>query len=116
MTDLVFRVFKVGTLSCVKIFDTGDYGCYPVSVYVDKINRTRDNIRYCKERGIQIAKLALGRRKKNHQEDDRERKNQKARIKQDERDRIPIEGKFGQGKRRFRKLKSDRYGKIIIYK
>jgi len=36
-------------------------GYYPESVYVDKIYRTRDNRAWCKERGIRISGLPLGR-------------------------------------------------------
>lgn len=72
------------------------YGYYPKSVHVDKIYRTRNNILYCKENGIRITGPPLGRPKKNVNH-----KKQKALNRRDERDRIPIEGKFGQGKRRF---------------
>ncbi len=72
------------------------YGQYPKSVHVDKIYRTRNNILFCKENGIRIAGPPLGRPRK-----DIDHKKQRAVNRRSERDRIPIEGKFGQGKRRF---------------
>jgi len=41
------------------------YGCYPESVHVDKIYRTRENLAWCKERGIRLSRLSLGRPPKN---------------------------------------------------
>jgi hypothetical protein len=41
------------------------YGCYPESVHVDKIYRTRENRAWCKERGIRISGIPLGRPPKN---------------------------------------------------
>lgn len=41
------------------------YGCYPESVHVDKIYRTRENLAWCKERGIRLTGLYLGRPPKN---------------------------------------------------
>lgn len=37
------------------------HSCYPESVHVDAIYRTRENIRYCQERGIRISSPRLGR-------------------------------------------------------
>ncbi|BAZ42688.1 transposase [Calothrix sp. NIES-4101] len=70
-------------------------GYYPESVHVDKIYRTRENRAWCKERGIRISGIPLGRPPKNVS------KEQKKQALQDERIRNSIEGKFGQGKRRF---------------
>ena len=73
------------------------FGFYPASVHVDKIYRTRANRRYCKAKGIRLSGPALGR-----PIDEAELlKEQKKRQHQDEIDRIAVEGKFGQGKRRF---------------
>ena len=72
-------------------------GHYPESVHTDKIYRTRDNRKYCKKHGIRISGPPLG-RPPAQSEKQREVKLQ---AYQDELDRIPIEGKFGQGKRRF---------------
>ena len=70
-------------------------GYYPESVHVDKIYRTRDNRAWCKERGIRISGPPLGRPPAHVSP---EKKKQAA---YDERIRSSIEGKFGQGKRRF---------------
>jgi transposase, IS5 family len=70
-------------------------GYYPVSVHVDKIYRTRENRAFCKVRGIRISGSPLGRPPKNISIET------KKQAQQDERIRSGIEGKFGQGKRRF---------------
>ncbi len=71
------------------------YGCYPESVHVDRIYRTRANRAWCKERNIRISGLPLGRPSKNVSQE------QKKQALDDERFRNAIEGKFGQAKRRF---------------
>jgi len=73
------------------------FGCYPESVHADKIYRTRENRRFCKKHGIRLSGPPLGRRT----EDAVLLKEQKKLQYQDEVDRIAVEGKFGQGKRRF---------------
>jgi hypothetical protein len=70
------------------------YGHYPESVHADKIFRTRSNRSYCKERGIRISGPALGRPTAMS-------KKEKRQMIEDGRVRNAIEGKFGQGKRRF---------------
>jgi transposase, IS5 family len=70
-------------------------GAYPASVHVDKIYRTRENRAWCKEKGIRISGVPLGRPPKNISESTKKQ----ARL--DERARNCIEGKFGEGKRRF---------------
>jgi len=77
------------------------FGYYPESVHADKIYLTRDNRRYCKDKGIRLSGPALGRPKKRTDENSAELAEQKKLLRQDEIDRIAIEGKFGQGKRRF---------------
>ena len=62
---------------------------------MDKIYRTRENRAWCQERGIRISGPPLGRPPKNVS---KENKKQAA---YDEGIRNYIEGKFGQGKRRF---------------
>jgi len=37
------------------------YSHYPASVHADKVYRTRDNLRYCQNRGIRLSGPALGR-------------------------------------------------------
>jgi hypothetical protein len=70
------------------------YGYYPESVHADKIFRTRENRNFCKDRGIRLSGPSLGRPSKMSREEKRQALN-------DERVRNAIEGKFGQGKRRF---------------
>jgi transposase, IS5 family len=70
-------------------------GYYPESVHVDKIYRTRENRAWCKERGIRISGVPLGRPPANIS------KEKKKQAQEDERVRNCIEGKFGQAKRRF---------------
>jgi len=70
---------------------------YPESVHVDQIYRTRSNRAYCKERGIRISGSPLGRPKKDEKEQEALRKQ----TIEDIGVRNQIEGKFGQGKRRF---------------
>ena len=70
-------------------------GYYPESVHVDKIYRTRKNRAFCQEKGIRISGVPLGRPPKNISN------KTKQQAQEDERTRNAIEGKFGQGKRRF---------------
>ncbi|KYC34685.1 transposase [Scytonema hofmannii PCC 7110] len=70
-------------------------GYYPESVHVDKIYRTRENRAWCKERGIIMSGPPLGRPPANVS------KEKKKQDLESERIRNCIEGKFGQGKRRF---------------
>lgn len=73
------------------------FGCYPSSVHADKIYRNRNNIAFCKKKGIRMSGPGLGRPPK----DLSKRMFTQEQCRKDEIDRIPIEGKFGQGKRRF---------------
>jgi len=77
------------------------FGFYPGSVHADQIYRNRENRRYCKTHGIRLSGPPLGRPKKIKEENAEQLKQQKQQFRQDEIDRIAIEGKFGQGKRRF---------------
>ncbi|MCT7992169.1 IS5 family transposase [Laspinema olomoucense] len=70
-------------------------GFYPESVHADKIYRTRVNRAWCKERGIRLSGPPLGR------PPDQVTLPAKKQAQEDERIRNEIEGKFGQGKRRF---------------
>ena len=70
-------------------------GYYPESIHVDGIYRTKNNRKYCKEKGIRISGPALGRPKKNVT------KEEKKQAREDEKIRSRIEGKFGEGKRRY---------------
>lgn len=71
---------------------TGDY---PKSVHVDKIYRSRENRAWCKERGIRLSGVPLGRPPKNISQET------KKQAIEDERVRNRIEGKFGEAKRRY---------------
>ena len=76
-------------------------GYYPASVHVDKIYRTKGNREWCKEKGIRLSGPKLGRPLKNTTQNKEQILRNKTIARQDEIDRIPIEGKFGQSKRRF---------------
>jgi hypothetical protein len=76
------------------------FGYYPDSVHADTIYRNRENRKYCKARNIRLSGKPLGRPKKPTAENASELKAQKLRERQDERDRIPVEGKFGNCKRK----------------
>ena len=68
-------------------------GAYPESVHVDKICRTKVNRCWCKEKGIRLSGIKLGRPPKTIS---REAKKQ-ARL--DDSVRNCIEGKFGKAQR-----------------
>lgn len=70
-------------------------GHYPESIHADQIYRTRENRKFCKEKGIRISGPPLGRPPKNID------KKMKKQAQLDERLRNHIEGKFGQAKRGF---------------
>ncbi len=71
------------------------FGFYPESVHADKIYRTRTNRAYCKQHGIRMSGPPLGRRPQNISAEE------KKQTVADEAIRNMVEGKFGQGKRRF---------------
>jgi len=78
------------------------YGHYPETVLGDPAYGTQANRRYLKQLGIRFAGKPLGRPKKVTAENKEEIKRLKAQRQQDYRARIPIEGKFGQGKNGYR--------------
>ncbi|UNO49430.1 IS5 family transposase [Alicyclobacillus acidoterrestris] len=71
------------------------FGCYPEAVLADKIYRTRENLRYCKEHGVRLSGPKLGRPPK--QVDPEQKKLEQ----QDMGERNAVEGKFGEGKRSY---------------
>ncbi|TRM11407.1 IS5 family transposase [Lentibacillus cibarius] len=73
------------------------YGHYPEAVLADTIYRTRENRAYCQERGIRLSGPKLGRPSKNEQVNARHKQMER----QDASERNTIEGKFGEGKRRY---------------
>lgn len=78
------------------------FGHYPEVVLADQLYGSRENRKYLKENGIRFGGKALGRPPKQSAENaERIRKMKEQRI-QDSRERIPIEGKFGQGKNGYR--------------
>lgn len=71
------------------------FGFYPESVHADQIYRNLKNRAYCKQHGIRLSGPPLGRRPQTVSADD------KKQAIADEAIRNTVEGKFGQGKRRF---------------
>jgi len=80
----------------------GRFGFYPEAVYADGIYGTRDNRKWLKDHGIRFAGKPLGRPKKATAENKEEISYIKRQRREDERNRIPVEGKFGQGKNGYR--------------
>ena len=78
------------------------YGHYPEAVMGDPLYGTRDNRRYLKQLGIRFAGKPLGRPKKVTDANREELKRLKAQRREEYLQRIPIEGKFGQGKNGYR--------------
>lgn len=76
------------------------FGHYPASVHADAIYRTRKNRDYCQERGIRLSGKPLGRPRQETGANQQELKAQRKQRRQDEKDRIPVEGKFGNLKRK----------------
>ena len=68
-------------------------GQYPSRVLADKIYRNRENLSYCKERGIRLSGPALGRPKKGEERN-------KVQDYRDECERVEVERKFSLGKRK----------------
>jgi len=81
----------------VEVYKTR-HGHYPEKVIVDPLYGTRANRNYLKERGIHFAGKPLGRPKKETEENRIQLKLEKQQRHEDYTQRIPIEGKFGQGK------------------
>ena len=76
------------------------FGYYPTSVHADAIYQNRANRKYCKELGIRLTGKPLGRPRKRTEQNKQELDAEKQQRKQDEIDRIPVEGKFGNVKRK----------------
>jgi len=77
------------------------YGRYPEVVCADRIYRTRENLRYCQEYGIRLSGPKLGRPFKESQKNSALLRERRRIEREDERTRIAVEGKFGEGKRRY---------------
>ena len=80
----------------------GRYGYYPEVVLADQLYGTRENRKYLKKNGIRFGGKPLGRPPKQTAENADRIKQTKAQRIKDSRERIPIEGKFGQGKNGYR--------------
>lgn len=74
------------------------YGHYPEVVLGDSLYGTRENRRYLKRKGIRFAGKPLGRPPKPTSENREQLKQLKQQRREEYRQRIPIEGKFGQGR------------------
>ena len=68
-------------------------GHYPSRILADKIYRNRENLSYCKARGIRLSGPALGRPKKSETRD-------KAQDYRDECERVEVERRFSLAKRK----------------
>ena len=80
----------------------GRYGHNPDVVLGDPIYGTRENRRYLKQLGIRFAGKPLGRPRKLTEANREALRRLKTQRRDDYRQRIPIEGKFGQGKGGYR--------------
>jgi IS5 family transposase len=78
------------------------YGHYPEAVLGDPAYGTRENRHYLKDKGIRFAGKPLGRPKKVTEANKEEQKRLKAQRREEYLQRIPVEGKFGQGKSGYR--------------
>jgi IS5 family transposase len=78
------------------------YGYYPERVLADPLYGTRANRNYMKQKGIRFAGKPLGRPKQVTDTNREQFKQDKAKRRQEYLQRIPIEGKFGQGKNGYR--------------
>ena len=76
------------------------HGYYPESVHADTIYRNRANRSYCKERKIRLSGKPLGRPPKPTESNREMLKAMKKQNLADEHARIPVEGKFGNAKRK----------------
>jgi transposase, IS5 family len=73
------------------------YGCYPEVICADQIYRTRSNRAFCQRHGIRLSGPRLGRPKNDPELVAAE----KRQFVDDQRQRNAVEGKIGQGKRRY---------------
>lgn len=73
------------------------YGYYPMVICADQIYRTRANRAFCQRHGIRLSGPRLGRPKSDPQLLAEEKKQ----FLDDQRHRNAVEGKIGQGKRRY---------------
>ena len=79
-----------------------NYGFYPKVVMADNIYGTKENRKLLKELGIRFSGKPLGRPKKETEDNKKILRAERKRRRKEYRERIPIEGKFGQGKNGYR--------------
>jgi len=77
------------------------FGFYPEVVITDKIYGTRENRKYLKSKGIRFSGKPLGRPVKLSEEDMKLLRAKRRQHRADSRLRNQIEGKFGEGKRKY---------------
>ena len=77
------------------------FGFYPEVVIADKIYGSRENRDYLKEQGIRFSGKALGRPPVATEENAAELKKRRKRFRKEQGNRNGIEGKFGEGKRKY---------------
>lgn len=73
------------------------FGHYPEAVLADNIYRNRENLAYCKAKGIRLSGPPLGR----PASDPVALKTQQRQERADSGERNQVEGKFGEGKRKY---------------
>jgi len=78
------------------------FGYYPEVVLADQLYGSRENRKYLKKKNIRYGGKALGRPPKQSEENAERIRQLKQQRRLDSRERIPIEGKFGQGKNGYR--------------
>lgn len=71
--------------------------CYPEAILADRIYRNRENLAYCKKNGIRLSGPKLGRPVSKSLM----KKAEKRIERQDASERNSVEGKFGEGKRKY---------------
>lgn len=77
------------------------HGHYPEVVIADKLYGNRNNRKFLKKHGIRFSGVILGRPPKETEENAKELKREKRRRKEESGRRNIVEGKFGEGKRKY---------------
>jgi len=77
------------------------FGRNPESIHADKIYWTRENRQYCKDQGIRLSAVALGRPLENTEENLPLIRKLRKQLREDNAYRQRVEGKFGIGKRKY---------------
>ncbi len=77
------------------------FGFYPEVVVADKIYGSRENRDYLKEQGIRFSGKTLGRPPVLTEENAAELKKRRKKFRKEQGNRSGIEGKFGEGKRKY---------------